>query len=212
MAGQHAQTPKEECFEAAVEELREHRDRMGKKTPEIDHQRAWTQNRDTGQWRPEARETTFGRIMGSLAKTVRIILGQQPAEPGRWPTGQPRFPDVTVNMDNGQKVVVDTKFDRPSGGRDSWNNNPGSVSGNDQRTDYNKMNEQQTGKKDQDLSLDADTCKCGEDPSPVEEMDPALAPAGQLYFTPIPGAAPLPSLPSLPPLPAPAPMPIPVLP
>ena len=195
--GQHAQGPKEQCFESAVDELKKHRERQGKTTPEIDHQRGWTQNQETGQWRPEPVESTFGKIMGSIAKTFRILTGQQAAEPGRWPTAQPRFPDVTVQTPSGKPVAVDLKFDRPSGGRDSWGQKPGAFSGNDQRTDYNEMNEQQTGKKDLDLSLDPDTCKCGEDPQPVEELDPSLAPDGQIYPVPF-GEGQLPALPRLP--------------
>ncbi len=206
--GQHSQTPKEACFESAVNELTEHRERMGKPTPKIDHQRGWTQNMETKQWRPEPEQSTFGKIMGSIKKTFRIITGQQAEEPGRWPTGQPRFPDVTVTTPEGKTIAVDTKFDRPSGGRDQWNDKPGKYSGNDQKTDYNEMNEQATKKKDLDLSLDADSCECNEDPSPVEEVDPALAPDGQFYVAPFGEGA----LPSLPELPALEPMPIPIFP
>jgi hypothetical protein len=206
MAAHHSQTPKEKCFQSAVEELTAHRERMGKETPTIDHQRGWTQNRDTQQWRPEPNESTFGRIMGSIAKTLRIMAGNAPAEEGRWPTGQPRFPDVTVTTPDGKSVVVDTKFDRPSGGRDEWGTKPGQYSNQDQRTDYNEMNKQQTGKENQDLSLDPDNCKCSEDPSPVEEVDPALAPDGQFFVVPF-GQGALPAVPELPIL---EPIPVPI--
>jgi hypothetical protein len=144
--------------------------------------------------------------MGSVAKTIRIALGLQDPEDGRWATGQPRFPDVTVTGSDGKSVVVDTKFDRPSGGRDSWGEEKGKYTGQTQREDYNDMNEQETGKKDQDLSLDPDVCKCAEDPAPVEEVDPALAPVPFMPFV----EGPIPSMPGIRiPLPE---FPVPVLP
>ncbi len=203
--GAHAQTNKEACFEKAVDTLKDHRERMGKPTPEIDHQRPWTQNRDTGEWRPEPTETTWGKIMGSIKKTIRILTNQQGPEPGRWPTGQPRFPDATATGTNGKSVPVDLKFDRPSGGTDTWGKDPGSINGKTQQEDYNEMVKQQTGREDQNLSLDPKSCDCPEDPAPVEEVDPALAPSGQFYLAPQEGA--LPEMPSMPEL-APEPLPV----
>lgn len=204
----HAQTPKEKCFQAAVDKLQEHRRRQGKETPKIDHQRGWTKQMGGEQWRPEPLESTFGRIMGSIRKTLRILDGLQLPEPDRWPTGQVRFPDLTVTGADGKRVVVDTKFDRKNGTRDQWGTNDGKFSRQDQRADYNEMNKQETGRGDQDLSLDADTCKCGPEPQPEYELSSRSLPHPDIYVSPVPvpGSA-LPAIPSWVPAPMPAPIP-----
>jgi hypothetical protein len=201
----HAQTPKEKCFQAAVDKLQEYQRKRGVETPKIDHQRGWTKQMEGQQWRPEPVESTFGRIMGSIAKTLRILGDLQLPEPDRWPTGQVRFPDLTVTGPDGKRVVVDTKFDRKDGSRDQWGKKKGQHSRNDQKRDYNDINKQETARDNQDLSLDADTCKCGPEPQPVYELTPRPLPQSEFFLSPLPGA--LPALPAVPTW-TPSPMPI----
>jgi hypothetical protein len=119
---------------------------------------------------------------------------------------------VTLTKPDGTKVVVDAKFDRPSGGTDTWQKKKG-MGGKDQRTDYNDINKQQQGDDVKpNLSLDPKSCQCDADPQPVYELDPQAAPESQFYISPPPFGLPaMPALPSpaLPSFPAaPAPMPI----
>jgi hypothetical protein len=154
--------------------LQEVRRWRGQPTPEIGHQELWKRDEITKQWNHEP--PSFPR---SIQNVINDALGIDD------PPGQRRYPDVTLccvkpNPDKPPcKVVIDLKFDRPSGGRDSWGTTPGKYSKQDQRRDYNDINEQCTGKKDLDLALDADVCECqkrkdDDEPEPVE--DPAMLP------------------------------------
>jgi hypothetical protein len=206
-------TPKEMCFEAAVATLTELRERLGVHTPQIDDHRIWTQNKPDDTWRPEPNQTSLQRIWGSLKKTLGIEKGEgdPTIDPDtgapRWPTGQYRIPDVTVQRDDGKYVVIDEKYDG-----DSWGTTAGSVNGNTQPQDYEEINRQQTGVPGQALSLDSTTCDCKkrEDEDRVEVTDPAKAPAPTPGLAPIPNAPleGLPEFPGLPELPSFPPIPI----
>jgi hypothetical protein len=207
---QHTQTPKEQCFQSAMDELKKVRDQQGKTTPKIDYQRPWTQNDSEGplkgQWRPEPEESTWGKIMGSIAKTARLIdeyldPSKDPATGNdRWPTGQPRFPDTTVTGADGKSVPIEQKYDRDSGGRDQWGTQNGQQSGKNQLEDYNEMTKQQTGRENQALALDPDSCECKkrkeEGRDRVRAPDPAKAPAS-MFVAPS-ANAPLEALPEFP--------------
>jgi hypothetical protein len=180
MGRHHAQTPKEACFEAATEALFELRRRRNMPDIEVDHQRAWTKSLSTGVWRPESASRSFGEIIGSMLKTLRLRDEPPDAEQSeqaetRWDTGQIRIPDVTVKRPDGSYAVIDTKFDRADGTRDTWGTAKGAVSGKDQREDYNEINEQQTGMPNQNLSLDADVCQCPPRNKPPQQVSEEVA-------------------------------------
>lgn len=176
MTLQHAQNPKEECFEAATTALQALRGKYKKSVPTLTHQRAWTRDaRRPYKWRIEPPTSVFWNLINSAEKTLRLIKDPPEDEAGkrdastRYASEQMRYPDVTVTRPDGAMVVIDTKFDRPSGGRDSWNAKTGKYSGQDQVTDYNEINEQQTGKPGLSLSLDADVCACPKRPKRIDD-------------------------------------------
>lgn len=88
---------------------------------------------------------------------------------------QIRRPDLTVNGD----TVVDLKFTRADGTKDTWGTRPGAGNGNTQLEDYNDINEQHNPDfENDDPRLDRDTCECDENGSDgvgvlVPETDPA---------------------------------------
>jgi len=208
--------PKEECFESATEALRRRAERQGKEPPELDHKQPWEQAYGDGSW--SAVNKTWHHAMNSVVKTYNQIAQKLGIDPAR-PT-QVRFPDVTVTTPSGKQVVVDCKFDRPSGGRDSWGSNPG-MNGKTQLEDYNDINKQNTGKGDQGLSLDADVCKCGPEGSPESQPvydDSVVTDPASPYYSPLgvpvpptplsPGVgAPVPQAPQVPQLPPRIPIP-----
>jgi hypothetical protein len=196
-------TEKEKCFETAVEELQDLRKRQRREPPEVEHQHEWTRDHG-GNWAP----TNVGLdIIYSILKTLKLIKAEQnggdPVDLAR--PRQVRYPDVTVTKPDGTKVVVDAKFDRPSGGTDNWQKKIG-MGGKDQRMDYNDINKQQQGEDvKEDLALSAKSCECEADPQPEYEIDPQAAADPQFYVAP--SSLSLPAMPGLPSF-SPAPIPI----
>lgn len=122
---------------------------------------------------------------------------------------QIRRPDLTVNGD----TVIDLKFSRADGSKDTWGTKPGAGNGNTQRTDYNDINAQNNPDFDNDdPKLDRDTCKCDENGADgVGVLVPETDPAYDSLFggSPIPRGMPRGAPVRVPPIRIPFPLPVP---
>src|SRR5262245_39132906 len=129
---------KEKCFEEAVDKLNEARGARGQEKLGVQHRKTWIRD-FAGNW--EQAPWSF-ELMGKVKKAWRIVNGLLNGDPDYddvpAPTGdtpaQWRTPDVTLTRPGGQRVVLDTKFDRPAGGRDTPGRKPG-LSGSTQEQD-----------------------------------------------------------------------------
>lgn len=99
---------------------------------------------------------------------------------------QIRRPDLTVNGD----TVVDLKFSRADGSKDTWGTKEGAGNGNTQLEDYNDINQQNNPDfENDDPRLDRDTCKCDENGADgVGVLVPTTDPAYDSLF----GGSPIP--------------------
>ncbi|MEO0975148.1 MAG: hypothetical protein AAFX85_18825 [Pseudomonadota bacterium] len=134
-------TEKEKCFEEAWDKYKETFD----DPMDVDVHRTWGL-RNTGEW--VNNYSSFWHAIRSYT------IGN---------TSQVRVPDLTIN-NGGRTSVLDLKFDRPSGGRDTWSQRPG-ASGSMQQDDYVDINQQMNGDDDphgDDPSLDSDKCGCNQ--------------------------------------------------
>lgn len=187
---------KDNCFEEAT---RAYEDATGKKLG-VEFQRPWVVDR-AGNWAEVPEESTFGKIMGSILKTLRIENGDQlPRAPGVPNPVAVRYPDVTMTQPDGTKIVIDNKFTGADGKPDPWRPQVNSETGSTQQKDYNAINQQNT-KGDpnaKDLTLDKNTCNCGEGDPPGETV-PVLVPSPFPGFLPMPApGTTVPGLPGLP--------------
>lgn len=188
-------TEKEQCFKDAWEKYKkESGDPM-----KVDSQETWRRDADTGQWN---NDYSFSHAFNSFMKFLRT---------GSSSTDQIRFPDLTVT--NGDaKSVIDLKFTRADGTVDDWNPNEGAGSAQSQRKDYNDINRDLNGGKDQyndDPVLSPKSCKCDEPDGtavePIKVAKPVESMDGKFFMLPTPGVgavpgvapAPVPELPGL---------------
>jgi hypothetical protein len=150
---------KEGCVKQAYRSYVKTKAAVGERVPwSADFQQVWTQSASDGLWSISKRG--FWREIGSQAKTA-LYNATGLGSPGQ--TLQVRVPDVTLNIRGYGKWVVDFKFDRPSGGTDTWRTKLGGGNGQLQQTDYKGMNRQNNPGQDiKDPKLDSETCKCNQ--------------------------------------------------
>jgi len=182
---------KEACFKEALDA---YKDATGNDLG-VTHHQQWVQDAN-GSWRAIEEPRGFWGIINSIMKTFRIQDGlQDPRPPGSPNPTQLRVPDMTVRTPDGRTVVVDNKFTRPDGTKDTWGTRPG-TNGNTQKQDYDDINRQNNPGNDKvdDLYLDKDRCGCKGEPRAREVLVQVPSLQGQLFVVPLPspGLAPMP--------------------
>jgi hypothetical protein len=196
------QSPKEVCFNTAVETLQALREQAGNPLPyRIDTQMPWTKNFAAAgnRWLP---------VPGPFKKWYYIYgYLKNKLGAGHW---QVRYPDATITYNDGSRQVLDCKFTRGDGSPDRWGTTAGKYSSRTQLRDYTEINAEQGHPTIGPPELSRVSCQCDEkekkkELKPREIPIPELAPGTYFMPVPAPGGLRLPGG-----APAPAPVRIPL--